>query len=111
MRQEDLDIIPTFPQQQTSTSRQLSDLIIVANKIGLCDAADAIKQIVKDVPQDEYGCFCEAYMTKGVWYDVDKTCVIDEGMHLNCIHAKHNMRKEQCSYWRRTTYITCHSYT
>ena len=38
-----LEEIPDKPQRQDSTGRQLRDLRAVANKLGMYDAADALK--------------------------------------------------------------------
>ncbi|WP_170872193.1 hypothetical protein [Pseudomonas aeruginosa] len=40
-----LDQIPQQPQRQDSTKAQLADLHTFANRLGLYDAADAIKAI------------------------------------------------------------------
>lgn len=40
-----LEEIPDKPQRQDSTGRQLRDLHAVANKLGMQDAADALKNI------------------------------------------------------------------
>lgn len=42
---EDLKKIPQFQQTQRSTMEQLRDLMAVANRLGLYDAADAIKEV------------------------------------------------------------------
>lgn len=39
----DLSQIPSFPQRQDSLSDQLEDLYLVANKLGMYDAADYLK--------------------------------------------------------------------
>ncbi|ASJ88775.1 hypothetical protein ACEP6V_21100 [Pseudomonas aeruginosa] len=41
-----LETIPQQPQRQDSTKAQLADLHAFANRLGLYDAADAIKAIV-----------------------------------------------------------------
>lgn len=41
-----LEQIPPQPQRQDSTKAQLADLHAFANRLGLYDAADAIKTIV-----------------------------------------------------------------
>jgi len=43
-RKKLLDEIPDKPQRQDSTQEQLSDLLAVANKLGMYDAADTIKR-------------------------------------------------------------------
>jgi hypothetical protein len=42
---DDLKQIPQFRQTQRSTMEQLRDLLLVANRLGLYDAADAIKNV------------------------------------------------------------------
>lgn len=37
--------IPNLPQRQDSTQLQLQDLVVIANKLGLYDAADIIKHL------------------------------------------------------------------
>jgi hypothetical protein len=92
----DLSKIPAFPQRQDSVSAQLEDLRLVANRLGMYDAADAIGQIFPRLSSLKYGCFVDLE-TENV---VDDTCVLDDGgVHL-CIYAKKGMRKEQCEYWR-----------
>ena len=39
----DMSKIPELPQRQDSTYEQLKDLYVVANKLGMYDAADFIK--------------------------------------------------------------------
>jgi len=46
--EELLDSIPTAPQRQDSTTSQLKDLIRVAEKLGMYDAADYIKDQLHD---------------------------------------------------------------
>lgn len=41
-----LEQLPQQPQRQDSTTAQLADLHAFANRLGLYDAADAIKAIV-----------------------------------------------------------------
>lgn len=43
-RKDLLDEIPDLPQRQDSTASQLEDLIAVANKLGMYDAADLLNQ-------------------------------------------------------------------
>jgi len=42
--QDLLEELPDRPQRQDSTGRQLRDLHSVANKLGMQDAADALKE-------------------------------------------------------------------
>jgi len=85
---------PTYQQRQDSVSAQLADLRVIANRIGFYDAADAIKQWCKNMPELKYGCHCdlEPHM------EPDE-CVIDKGRLADCFYAREGMRKEQCKYW------------
>ena len=91
----DLHNIPIVKQRQDSVSDQLADLIAVANRLGMYDAVDALKQIHHNLPPLKYGCHCD--LEEGMEPD---DCVIDHGRISLCIYAKENMRKEQCKYWR-----------
>lgn len=44
-----LEQLPQQPQRQDSTKAQLADLHAFANRLGLYDAADAIKTIVNSM--------------------------------------------------------------
>lgn len=92
----DLTKIPAFPQRQDSVSAQLEDLRLVANRLGMYDAADAISQMFPRLEELKYGCTVD-WATEGI---VDETCVIDEGAVHTCHYAKDGMRREQCEYWR-----------
>lgn len=94
MNQTQLDKIPAFPQRQDSVSDQMADLKIVANRLGMHAAADAINQLMPRLPELKYGCHIEP------WEEMFYTCVCDEGEYDQCIFAKEGMRKEQCEYWR-----------
>ena len=54
MIEEVLRHTPSLPQRQDSVSDQLSDLIMVANHLGMYDAADTINTIVKNLPQPKW---------------------------------------------------------
>ena len=41
-----LEKLPQLPQRQDSTAAQLADLRVIANRLGLYDAADAIKTML-----------------------------------------------------------------
>lgn len=41
-----LESLPQLPQRQDSTAAQLTDLRVIANRLGLYDAADAIKAML-----------------------------------------------------------------
>jgi hypothetical protein len=86
-----------WPQRQDSLSDQFADLRMVANRLGFYDAADAIGQLfdTSRIFEVKYGCHCD--LEEGQEPD---GCVIDEGRIGDCIHARENMRKEQCKYWR-----------
>lgn len=94
MDSKDLSKIPAFPQSQGSTKKQLDTLHWIANRVGLYDAADAIKQLIPRIGDLKYGCHIEP--CEGIFH----TCVIDEEDFDECIFAKPGMRKEQCEHWR-----------
>lgn len=95
MASEFIDSIPQQPQRQDSVMEQLADLRVAANKLGLHDAADAIRQAFPSVESIKYGCHCD--LDDGMAPD---GCVIDEGRRRDCIYARKIERKEQCEYWR-----------
>lgn len=43
-----LDRLPQLPQRQDSTEAQLRDLVAFANKLGLYDAADFIRTVIRE---------------------------------------------------------------
>ena len=90
----DIQTLPTWPQSQKSVAEQMADVVVIANRLGMYDAADAIVQMSKNLPNLKYGCHCdlEPHM------EPDE-CVLDNG-EGHCIYAKEGMRKEQCKYWR-----------
>jgi hypothetical protein len=94
----DLHKLPSLPQSQDSASEQLARLIQVANRLGLYDAADAVKQMAGNLDELAYGCHVD--LEPG---DMPDGCVIDTGNLRDCIYAKEGMRKEQCEYWRIVT--------
>ena len=94
----DLHKLPAWPQSQASLSAQMASLIQVANRLGLYDAADAVKQTTGKLEDLHYGCHVE--LEHGA---VPDGCVIDTGDYADCIYAKEGMRKEQCKYWRIVT--------
>jgi hypothetical protein len=91
----DLHKLPAWPQSQDSLSAQMASLIQVANRFGLYDAADAVKQMTGKLEYLHYGCHVD--LEQG---EVPDGCVIDIGDYNGCIHATKGMRKEQCKYWR-----------
>lgn len=99
MKQETFDQIPTCPQRQDSVTAQLIDLRAVANRLGMYDAADAIREIIgkQTAPVVRYGCHCDLGSTVDGQPD---GCVIDRQDYDDCVYAKPGMRKEQCKHWR-----------
>lgn len=91
----DLHQLPVWSQSQQSLSEQMASLMHVANRLGLFDAADAVRQLTTRLDEVKYGCHVD--LEPGQQPD---GCVIDEDRHENCIYAKPGMRKEQCKYWR-----------
>jgi hypothetical protein len=87
--------LPVWPQSQKSLADQMADLVMIGNRLGLYDAADAVKQMANNLGKVEYGCHDDLEPGEG-----PDGCVIDEGRHNDCIYAKPGMRKEQCEYWR-----------
>ncbi len=51
-----LSMIPSFPQRQDSASSQLADLQVIANNLGMYDAADVISQWINHIPKLKYEC-------------------------------------------------------
>lgn len=91
----DIHQLPAWPQSQEPLSSQMASLVQVANRLGLYDAADAVKQLSGRLDEVRYGCHVD--LEPGMEPD---GCVIDEGALCNCIYAKEGMRKEQCEYWK-----------
>lgn len=91
----DLHSLPVWSQSQEPLSNQLGFLVQVAYRLGLHDAADAIKHLESRIDEVQYG--CHVNIEPGIEPD---GCVIDEGRLHDCIYAKEGMRKEQCEYWR-----------
>jgi hypothetical protein len=46
----DLHNLPAWPQSQESVTGQLASLVLIANRLGLHDAADAVKQMSGNMP-------------------------------------------------------------
>jgi hypothetical protein len=91
----DLHNLPAWPQSQESVTDQLASLVLIANRLGLYDAADAVKQMSGNIPPLKYGCHVDLEP-----HQEPDGCVIDDGNFHNCVYAKPGMRKEQCKYWR-----------
>ena len=91
----DLHLLPSWPQSQDTLAAQMSDLIQVANRLGLYDAADAAKQMSTRLESVKYGCHVDLEEDQQ-----PDDCVIDIEDFNGCIYAKEGMRKEQCKYWR-----------
>lgn len=92
--------LPILPQRQDSLAAQLSDLRDVANRLGLHDASDALRQAFGETmrladTRIRYGCHCD--IEPGQEPD---GCVIDEGRPQDCIYAPKAGRRERCEYWR-----------
>ena len=96
LTEEQICKIPVIPKRQDSVADQLADLVLVANKLGMYDAADAIKQFAKKLPDLKYGCSCDLEPGQPSQDD----CVLDTGDIDDCIYAKRGMRKEQCENWK-----------
>jgi len=94
----DLHMLPSWPQSQEPLATQLASLIQIANRLGLYDAADTVKQMSTKLTDMRYGCYVD--LDPGMEPD---GCVIDTGDLHNCIYAKKGMRKEQCEYWKIIT--------
>jgi len=43
----DLQELPAYPQSQEALAEQLASLVLVANRLGLYDAADVVNQMLK----------------------------------------------------------------
>ena len=91
----DLSTLPNLPQRQDALSLQLADIVAIAIRLGLYDAADAITQVLGQGEKVAYGCHCDLELGQE-----PDDCVIDSGTCHECIHAKEGMRKEQCEYWK-----------
>ena len=96
----DINKIPALQQRQDSASDQLADLAIVANKLGMYDAADVIRRWCKKQPELKYGCHCDLEAYDNIEPD---DCVIDSGDYDDCIYAHRGMEKEQCEFWKPFT--------
>jgi len=96
-KQDWLKVIPVQGQRQDSAREQLADLVAVANKLGMYDAADAIRQLYDTdaLATVKYGCHVD--LEEGIEPD---ECVIDRGDFDDCVYARPGMRKEQCKYWK-----------
>jgi hypothetical protein len=55
----DLSQVPNLPQRQDDITSQLHDIIAVANRLGMCDAADAIQALYPRLNELKYGCHVE----------------------------------------------------
>lgn len=93
----DIQAIPPLPQRQDAVLYQMADLVAVANRLGMYDASDAIRQLLPKVPTLKYGCHCDL----GPGEEPDG-CVID-GSLGHCRYAMGLAHKEQCKYWRIIT--------
>ncbi len=73
----------------------MAELVAIANRLGLHDAADAVKQMAGNLADLRYGCHVDLEPDQQ-----PDGCVIDDGRYHDCLYAKQGMRKEQCQYWR-----------
>ena len=87
--------LPEWPQSQASLAEQMAELVAIAYRLGLHDAADAVKQMAGKLADLRYGCHVD--LDPG---QVPDGCVTDDGRLHDCIYAEPGMRKEQCQYWR-----------
>jgi hypothetical protein len=79
----DIQKLPQMHQTQDPLNDQLKDLISVANRLGLYDAADVVEKLLKnDKKNEKYGCHCKLE-DDGIPDD----CVIDRGDFDDCIYA------------------------
>lgn len=96
----ELKDLPKLPQRQDPVAAQLADLRDVANRLGLYDAADALRQTFGDTMalaenRLRHGCHCDLED-----HQEPDGCVIDEGRPQDCIYAAEAGRKERCEYWQ-----------
>jgi len=94
----DFKIIPKLPQRQDALDDQIADLIFVANKLGMYDAADFVKMLTPSIKTLKYGCHFD------LDHDMEPDeCVLNMGGdydHTDCIMATKDMRREQCEFWK-----------
>ena len=97
---EAINSLPSLPQRQDSTAAQLEDLRMVANRLGMYDAADAILGFSGRLDELRFGCYCDIFDGQ----EPDSTCLLEEGDHTGCIEAQKlkakGLRKEACPYWQ-----------
>jgi len=91
----DIQTIPAQPQRQDSVAAQLSDLVAVANRLGMYDAADAVKQMAGKLPKLRCGCHCD--LEPNMKPD---GCLVDD----RCIYAKTGIRSLNCDDKGLTTF-------
>jgi hypothetical protein len=73
----DLSEIPNCDQRQDSVAEQLFDLTMIANRMGMYDAADVIVQMAGRLPNIKYGCHIEPHER------IFEDCVCDEGEYVS----------------------------
>jgi len=96
----DLNTLPLLPQRQDSTKNQIRDLISVADRLGLYDASDIVRQLAQAQSEAKHGCPCD--LDDG--QDPDDDCWLDTSP-ANCVYAKALFKegirsKEFCKYWK-----------
>lgn len=105
MNNKEIENLPKYKKSEANVNIQLAQLVRVANQLGLWEAADAVEKMFENSPSPEFGCFIDAYKDDGKWHEIYKTCIMDDGNYSSCIYASENGRKEQCKYWRETTFL------
>ena len=97
---EILSNLPVLPSRQDAAADQLKELEIIAQRLGMLDAANVIRTLFETdrLSSIRMGCHCDIEaMDEGFEPD---GCVIDKGDLKGCIYARPGMRKEECEYWR-----------
>lgn len=72
---------------------------MVAVRLGMYDAADAIVQMYPNLPNLKYGCHC----CLGTDKEEPDGCVLDGGSVRYCFLATQYDKKEKCPYWKIVT--------
>lgn len=99
-----LKVIPQQPQRQDSVTDQLRDLQHVANRLGMYDAADAIKGLLvgTQVKTAKIKCGCHIELDEGM---VPDDCVINMRMRHLCSKALYIGKPEDCEHWHPIDFI------
>lgn len=96
-----LNELPVWPQRQDAVIDQLQDLVRVANRLGMYDAADAVRHICETNKYTDvkYGCHLESDIGEPVLPD----CVLDYNRRKDCSYCMSHPeieRREQCEHWK-----------